>query len=124
MQDFMKQCRARGRRHRGRVLLRDIGVIAAVGAVGLGFLTHDAYLFPIFVGFIGLSLWLLYRSARGHADLAASFWLGTEAFSAQQASWSIPDAVVGLWRACAARCGQRVGGPQRSAPRGVRPAGV
>ena len=50
-------------------------VIAAVGAVGLGFLIHDAYLFPIFVGFIALSLWLLYRSARGHADLAP-FWLG------------------------------------------------
>ncbi len=50
-------------------------VIAAVGAVGLGFLIHDAYLFPIFVGFIGLSLGLLYRSARSHADLAP-FWLG------------------------------------------------
>jgi mercuric ion transport protein len=50
-------------------------VIAAVGAVGLGFLIHDAYLFPIFVGFIALSLWLLYRSARGHADLAP-FWSG------------------------------------------------
>ena len=50
-------------------------VIAAVGAVGLGFLIHDAYLFPIFVGFIALSLWLLYRSARSHADLAP-FWLG------------------------------------------------
>jgi hypothetical protein len=49
-------------------------VIAAVGAVGLGFLIHDAYLFPIFVGFIALSLWLLYRSARGHANLAP-FWL-------------------------------------------------
>jgi hypothetical protein len=50
-------------------------VIAAVGAVGLGFLIHDAYLFPIFVEFIALSLWLLYRAARGHADLAP-FWLG------------------------------------------------
>lgn len=50
-------------------------VIAAVGAVGLGLLIHDAYLFPIFVGFIALSLWLLYRSARGHADLSP-FWLG------------------------------------------------
>ena len=45
-------------------------VIAAVGAVGLGFLIHDAYLFPIFVGFIALSL-----CARGHANLAP-FWLG------------------------------------------------
>ncbi|MHB1142337.1 MAG: BufA2 family periplasmic bufferin-type metallophore [Sulfuricaulis sp.] len=49
-------------------------VLAAVGAVGLGFLIHDAYLFPIFVGFVALSLWLLYRSARAHADLRP-FWL-------------------------------------------------
>lgn len=51
-------------------------VLAAVGAVGLGFLIHDAYLFPIFVAFVGLSLWLLYRSARGHGNLAP-FWLAT-----------------------------------------------
>lgn len=51
-------------------------VLAAVGAVGLGFLVHDAYLLPIFVGFVGLSLWLLYRSARGHGNLAP-FWLAT-----------------------------------------------
>lgn len=49
-------------------------VLAAVGAVGLGFLIHDAYLFPIFVGFVGFSLWLLYRSARSHNDLRP-FWL-------------------------------------------------
>lgn len=51
-------------------------VLAAVGAVGLGFLVHDAYLLPIFVGFVGLSLWLLYRSARDHGKLAP-FWLAT-----------------------------------------------
>lgn len=51
-------------------------LLAAVGAVGLGFLVHDALLLPIFVGFVGLSLWLLYRSARGHGRLAP-FWLAT-----------------------------------------------
>lgn len=50
-------------------------VLATVGAVGLGFLIRDAYLFPIFVGFIAISLWLLYRSARDHANLTP-FWLG------------------------------------------------
>lgn len=50
-------------------------VLAAVGAVGLSFLIHDAYLFPLFVGFITLTLWLLYRSARSRGDLAP-FWLG------------------------------------------------
>jgi len=49
-------------------------VLTMLGAAGLGFLIHDAYLFPIFVGFVGLSLWLLYRSARVHASLAP-FWL-------------------------------------------------
>ena len=49
-------------------------VLAAAGAVGLGFLIHDAYLFPLFVGFVGFSLWLLYRAARTHGQLAP-FWL-------------------------------------------------
>jgi len=48
-------------------------VLAAVGAVGLGFLVHDAYLLPIFVGFVGFSLWQLYRSAHLHKSLAP-FW--------------------------------------------------
>jgi mercuric ion transport protein len=49
-------------------------VLAALGTVGLGFIVHDAYLFPLYVGFAGLSLWLLYRSARGHHSLTP-FWL-------------------------------------------------
>ena len=50
-------------------------VLAAVGAAGLGFLINDAYLVPIFGAFVALSLWLLYRSARGHASLVP-FWVG------------------------------------------------
>ncbi len=49
-------------------------VLTMLGAAGLGFLVHDAYLLPIFVGFVSLSLWLLYRSARAHGSLAP-FWL-------------------------------------------------
>ena len=49
-------------------------VLAALGAAGLGFIVHDAYLFPLYVGFAGLSLWLLYRSARKHQSLTP-FWL-------------------------------------------------
>jgi len=45
----------------------------------LGFLIQDAYLFPIFVGFIGVSLWTLYRSARKHENAVPEamlpFWL-------------------------------------------------
>ncbi len=50
-------------------------VLAAVGAAGLGFLINDAYLFPIFVVFIALSLWGLFRSARAHGSLTP-FWVG------------------------------------------------
>ncbi len=76
MRDFMKQFAGLvGAAIAAACCLGISAVIAAVGAVGLGFLIHDAYLFPIFVGFIALSLWLLYRSARGHANVAP-FWLG------------------------------------------------
>ena len=50
-------------------------VLSTLGAVGLGFIVHDAYLLPLFVGFVGLSLWMLYRSARKRA-LLGPFWLG------------------------------------------------
>ncbi len=49
-------------------------VLAALGAAGLGFLIHDAYLFPLFVGSSGFTLWLLYRSASRHGRMAP-FWL-------------------------------------------------
>lgn len=49
-------------------------VLAAIGAAGFGFLVNDAYLFPIFVAFVALSLWLLYRSARRHQSLVP-FWV-------------------------------------------------
>jgi mercuric ion transport protein len=50
-------------------------VLSALGAAGMGFLIHDAYLFPIFVAFIAFALWTLYRSARSHRNLAP-FWVG------------------------------------------------
>jgi len=49
-------------------------VLSTLGAVGLGFLIHDAYLLPLFVGFVALSLWTLYRAARKHARMTP-FWL-------------------------------------------------
>ncbi|GMR05772.1 MAG: hypothetical protein BMS9Abin25_0347 [Gammaproteobacteria bacterium] len=51
-------------------------VLTALGAVGLGFIIHDAYLFPLFVGFAGFSLWLLYRSSKAHQNMLP-FWLST-----------------------------------------------
>jgi MerC mercury resistance protein len=49
-------------------------VLATLGAAGLGFIVHDAYLFPLYVAFAGFSLWLLYRSARPKGALEP-FWL-------------------------------------------------
>lgn len=49
-------------------------VLSTLGAVGLGFIVHDAYLLPLFVGFVALSLWTLYRSA-GKRGLLGPFWL-------------------------------------------------
>lgn len=45
-------------------------ILSTVGAAGLGFIVHDAYLFPTFVGFVAFSLWMLHRSARKHQNLA------------------------------------------------------
>lgn len=50
-------------------------VLAAMGAVGLGFLVNDAYLFPLFAGFVTVSLWFLFGTARRHGSLAP-FWVG------------------------------------------------
>jgi mercuric ion transport protein len=49
-------------------------VLSTLGAVGLGFIIHDAYLLPLFVGFVALSLWTLHRSASRRARLGP-FWL-------------------------------------------------
>jgi mercuric ion transport protein len=55
-------------------------VLSAVAAVGLGFLINDAFLLPMFIGFVALNVWTLYRSARKHAALSEeamlAFWIG------------------------------------------------
>jgi mercuric ion transport protein len=50
-------------------------VVSALGALGLGFLINDFILFPLFFGFIGFTLWSLYRSTRSHASMTP-FWVG------------------------------------------------
>jgi mercuric ion transport protein len=49
--------------------------LSALAAIGAGFLVNDAILLPAYAALLALSLWLLYRSARAHADLRP-FWLG------------------------------------------------
>lgn len=62
-------------------------VLAAMGAVGLGFLVRDAYLLPIFAVFVSFTLWLLARSARRRGNLKP-LWLSVAGGLA---------AIAGLW---------------------------
>jgi len=49
--------------------------LSTLGTAGLSILAKDVYLFPVFVGFLVLTLWLLYRSTKRHGD-RRPFWLG------------------------------------------------
>lgn len=42
--------------------------LSALSAIGAGFLVNDAILIPLYALFLVLSVWLLYRSVRAHAD--------------------------------------------------------
>lgn len=48
--------------------------LAVLTAVGAGFLIHDAFLIPLYLLMLGLSAWLLYRSARTHGNLTPFWW--------------------------------------------------
>lgn len=76
-------------------------ILSVVGAVGLGFLAHDVYLFPIFVVFIGLSLWTLYRTAKKRqgvsSDAILPLWLaGTGALISTVGLWFTVTAIATL----------------------------
>lgn len=43
-------------------------LLAAFGAIGAGGLAGHAYMFPAFGGFLGVSVWLLWRSGRARSD--------------------------------------------------------
>lgn len=56
--------------------------LAALSAIGAGFLVNDAFLIPLFVAFLGLNLWLLWRSARRHGDRRPLYLSGAGAVAA------------------------------------------
>lgn len=67
-----------------------LGVAAALSAltaIGAGFLINDAFLIPLYVLLLALSLWLLYRSAKAHGSLLP-FWAGVGGAAV---------ALAGLW---------------------------
>ena len=61
--------------------------LAALTVVGAGFLINDAVLIPLYVALLGLSVWLLFRSARAHRNLRPAYLAGAGALGA----------LVGLW---------------------------
>lgn len=50
-------------------------LLSALSALGAGALARHAYMFPVFVGFVGLSTWLLHGAGRTSGRMGP-FWLG------------------------------------------------
>ena len=49
--------------------------LSVLGAAGVSIFGHDAWLYPLFVTFIAIAVWLLYRAGAKRGD-KRSFWLG------------------------------------------------
>lgn len=62
--------------------------LAALTAMGAGFLINDAVLIPLFVVLLVLSLWLLYRSARAHQNLRPVYAAAAGALAALAGLWA------------------------------------
>lgn len=88
MQDLLKQlASAFGALFAAACCLGVTAVVSALTAIGAGFLIRDAILIPLYVLFLALSIWLLYRSAKAHGSLAP-FWVGLAGAAV---------ALAGLW---------------------------
>jgi mercuric ion transport protein len=59
----------------GACCLGFAGALSLLAAVGAGFLVNDAFLIPLYLALLGLSVWLLHNSARAHGELKP-FWTG------------------------------------------------
>ena len=56
--------------------------LAALTAIGAGFLINDAILIPLYLAFIALSLWLLWRSLRPRGETRPLYLSGAGAVAA------------------------------------------
>lgn len=71
MKELFKQCASvAGAGIAAACCLGVTAALSVLAAIGAGFLIHDAFLIPLYLGLLGLSVWLLYRSARSHGNLA------------------------------------------------------
>lgn len=76
MKELLKQCSSvAGAGFAGMCCLGVTGALSVLTAIGAGFLINDAFLIPLYLGLLGLSVWLLYSSARLHGYLTP-FWTG------------------------------------------------
>lgn len=76
MKEFLKQCTSvAGAGFAGACCLGATAALSVLSAIGAGFLINDAFLIPLYLGLLALSVWLLYSSTRFHGNLAP-FWMG------------------------------------------------
>ena len=76
MKELLKQCTSvLGAGFAAACCLGATAALSVLTAIGAGFLIHDAFLIPLYLALLGLSVWLLYGSARSHGNLTP-FWAG------------------------------------------------
>jgi mercuric ion transport protein len=76
MKELMKQLASTaGAALAGACCLGVTGALSLLAAIGAGFLVNDAFLIPLYLALLGLSVWLLHGSTRAHGDLKP-FWTG------------------------------------------------
>ena len=94
MKELMKQCTSvAGAGFAGACCLGVTAALSMLTAIGAGFLINDAFLIPLYLGLLALSVWLLYSSARSHGSLTP-FWAGLGgALVAFAGLWILPALV-------------------------------
>ncbi len=76
MKELCKQCTSvAGAGFAGACCLGVTGALSLLTAIGAGFLINDAFLIPLYLGLLALSVWLLHGTSRSHGNLAP-FWAG------------------------------------------------
>jgi mercuric ion transport protein len=73
-------------------------LLSALSALGAGALAQHAYMFPVFVGFVGLSTWLLHGTGRSSGRMGP-YWLGLGSSVLAAASFwlSVTELVPVVW---------------------------
>ncbi|HXV09292.1 MAG TPA: MerC family mercury resistance protein [Burkholderiales bacterium] len=94
MKELIKQCGSTaGAAFAGACCLGVTGALSILTAIGAGFLINDAFLIPLFLVLLALSVWLLYGTSRAHGNLAP-FWAGLAgAVIAFAGLWILPALV-------------------------------